>query len=116
MPRYQKTTKVELWRTGESWQDEAGAWHDGRPTHRADLWANVKGRDYSEYYAIHGTWVKPCIDFTITRPRFTVPRLGDHIRYNGDFYKITQVNELTGQVGKDMRITCELDERFNRGE
>ena len=116
MPKYPKTDKVQLWRTGEQWQDDAGAWHEGRPTHRADLWANLKGKDYTEYFAIQGEWARPLLDFTITRPKFTVPRLGDHIRYQGDFYKIVQVNELTGQTGHDMRITCELDERFCRGE
>ena len=112
MPKYPKTTKVELWQDGKSWQDEAGAWHAGRPTQVADLWANVKGRDYSMLYQTQGVWAKPILDLTITRPKFTLPRIGDHIRHQGQFYKVTQINDLTAQVGHDMRITCELDEEY----
>ena len=113
MPKYHKTTRIELWRNSKGHQDEEGAWHAGRLTQVADLWACLSGRDYREFYAMQGTWARPILDFVITRPKFSVPHLGDRIRYEGNFYEIVQVNELTGQVGHDMRITCELE---NDGE
>ena len=109
MPKYHKTTKVELWRTADDWQDNTGSWHAGRPTQIATLWACFKGRDYSLLYQSTGRWAKPLFDITVTRPKFTRPGIGDHIRHDGKFYIVRQVNDLTGQVGRDMTLTCELD-------
>ena len=78
----------------------------------ATFWANFKGTDYSLLYQQTGIWAKPTFDATLTRPKHNAPRIGDHIRHEGAFYIVRQVNDLTGQVGHDMRLTCELDEDY----
>ena len=114
MPRYPKTTKVELWRTSNSYQDSEGSWHQGRPMQIATFWANFKGVDYKLMYQSWGEATKPLFEITITRGKFSVPHIGDHMRYGGDFYIVKQVNDLTGQVGHDMKLICELDEGYYR--
>lgn len=112
MPKFHKTTKVELWRNSDSYQDSAGSWHAGRPTQIATWWACFKGKDYSLLYQNTGRWAKPLFEITIARPKFTKPKLGDHIRHEGKFYIVREINDLTGQVGHDMTLTCELDEDY----
>ena len=112
MPKYPKTTRIELWRTADDWQDVTGSWHRGRPTQVATYWANFKGTDYSLLYQSTGVWAKPTFDVTITRPKRTKIRLGDHIKHDGKFYVVKQINDLTGEVGRDMRLTCEHDAEF----
>lgn len=116
MPKYQKTTRIELWRTPDEWQDAAGAWHQERPTHVATYWACFKGRDYSLLYQNTGVWAKPMFEATLTRPRFTTIKVGDHIRLDGAFYIVRQINDLTGQIGHDMTLVCELDTEFRKAE
>ena len=109
MPKYHKTTRVELWRTPETWQDATGAWHTERPTQIATFWANFKGTDYSLLYQNTGVWAKPTFEVTLTRPKHNAPRLGDRIKHDGKLYIVKQVNDLSGQVGHDMKLTCVLD-------
>lgn len=113
MPKYHKTNRVELWRDTDSYQDDEGSWHHGRPTQVATLWGNFKGKDYSLLYQHTGIWAKPLFEVTVTRPKFSVPRLGDHIRHGGEFYIVREIDDLTGDAGRDMKLTCELDERYN---
>ena len=112
MPKFPKTTKVELWRTSDSYQDSTGSWHKGRPAQIATWWACFRGKDYSLLYQTTGVWAKPTFEATITRPRFSVPKVGDHIRHDGEFYIVRAVDDLTGQVGHDMKLTCELDQEY----
>ena len=114
MPKFQKNSKIELWRNEENYQDEAGGWHSGRPSHIATYWACVKGVDYKVLFQNSAEWGKPAIEATITRPRTNAPRLKDHIRHDGEFFIVVQVNELTGQVGHDMRFVCEADPDYHR--
>lgn len=118
MPKYPKTTKIELWRDGEAWQDEEGTWHNDEPHMVTELWTNLKGDDFRLLYQMYGRWAKPTFDLTITRPKTTkfVPTLGDHIAYGGEYYIIRQINHLTGQPGRDMRVTCELDADYMADE
>lgn len=113
MPKYHKTTKVELWRCDDSYQDVSGAWHEGRPRQIATFWACFKGRNYDLLYQSTGVWAKPTFDVTITRPKFTVPVLGDHIKWAGEFYVVRQINDLTGRPNSDMTLTVELDGDFS---
>ena len=112
MPNYPKTTRVEYWRTTDSFQDLSGAWHQGRPMQVGTFWGNFKGKDYSLLYQTTGVWSKPVFEITITRPKHNAPKVGDHMRHDGAFYEIKQVNDLTGAVGADMRLICELDEYY----
>ncbi len=112
MPKYQKTTKIELWRNEDRYQDNTGSWHAGRAVQLADLWCCFKGKDYSLLYQQTGVWAKPIFEVTITRPKHLKVRLGDHVRHDGDFYIVRQINDLTGQVGHDMKLVCELDADF----
>ena len=114
MPNHQKTTRVELWRTTGDYVDDEGSWHQGRPTQIATYWGNFKGVDYSLLYQSWGTFTKPLFEITITRGKFSVPHIGDHMRHEGEFYLVKQVNDLTGQVGHDMKLICELDADFYR--
>ena len=112
MPKFHKTTRVELWRTTGDYIDNEGVWHEGRPTQIANFWACFRGIDYKLMYQSWGVATKPLFEITITRGKFSVPHIGDHMRYNNDFYVVKQVNDLTGQVGHDMKLICELDENF----
>jgi len=112
MSQHPKTTKVELWRTTDSYIDAEGNEVEGRPTQIAAFWANFKGVNYELLYQSWGATTKPLFEITITRGKFSVPHIGDHIRHDGKFYMVKQVNDLTGQVGHDMRMICELDENF----
>ena len=114
MPDHHKTTRIELWRTLDDYVDDEGSWHEGRPTQVATFWGNFKGVNYELTYQSWGAIDKPLFEVTITRGKFSVPRIGDHMRYNGDFYMVKQVNDLTGQVGHDMKLLCELDADFYR--
>lgn len=112
MPDHHKTTRIELWRTADSYIDLEGNEVEGTPTHIATFWGNFKGVNYELTYQSWGAIDKPLFEVTITRGKFSVPRIGDHMRYNGDFYMVKQVNDLTGQVGHDMKLLCELDTSF----
>lgn len=112
MPDHHKTTRIELWRTLDDYVDDEGSWHEGRPTQVATFWGNFKGIDYKLLYQSWGVTDKPLFEITITRGKFSVPHIGDHMRYKGDFYIVKQVNDLTGQVGHDMKLICELDSDF----
>ena len=112
MPDHHKTTRIELWRTLDDYVDDEGSWHEGRPTQVATFWGNFKGIDYKLLYQSWGVTDKPLFEITITRGKFSVPHIGDHMRYKGDFYAVKQVNDLTGQVGHDMKLICELDSDF----
>lgn len=112
MPKFPKTTKVQLWRQAEPYQDAAGAWHQPRPTHIADYWACFRGISNELLFQQTGKWAKPTISLTITRPKHNAPRLDDRIRYSGCFYRVREANDLTGQVGHDMKLVCELDENY----
>ena len=114
MPDHQKTTRVELWRTTDDYVDLEGSWHAGRPAQIATFWGNFKGVNYELLYQSWGATIKPLFEITITRGRFSVPQIGDHMRHEGKFYMVKQVNDLTGQVGHDMKLLCELDENFYR--
>ncbi len=111
MPRYQKDTRLEVWRDEPAYQDEAGAWHYAGAYLVGSVWANVKGTDYSEQYAMSAHWARPIFKFTITRPIWDVT-LEDHIRYRGEFFAVKTINELTGRIGHDMVIVCQRDEKF----
>jgi len=111
MPRYQKDVKLEIWKDGTPSQDEAGAWHAGVPYMAGSVWANLKGVDYSEFYALHASWPEPTFNATVTRPSWAIG-VGDHVKHRGDFYEVKTINDLTGRIGRDMKLVCQLDTRF----
>lgn len=115
MPRYLKDTKLEVWRDQEAWQDDAGAWHSGGSYLAGTVWGNFKGTDYSEFYALHARWEEPTFKATITRPIFDV-EIGDHVRYKGTFYQVKTIDDLTGKIGRDMKLTCQLDMHWEPGD
>lgn len=111
MPKYLKDTRIEYWTETEGGPDNEGVWQDGTRAKVADLWANARGMNMSEYYAHNATWPAPVFEFVFTRPGFDV-RLFDHIRHKGRFYKIVNLDELTGRPHSDMKATCEYDAKF----
>lgn len=111
MPNYLKSTKIELWKSSV-WQDEVGAAHEGRPRQVATFWACLKGRNNAIVHDNTGEWAPHAIDFTLTRPKWQKPELGDHVKHAGKFYRVTAINDLTGQWGRDMRITAEADPNY----
>ena len=111
MPKYLKDTRFEIWKRGEESQDEAGGWHEGEPYLAGTVWGNLKGSDFSTFYALHAKWAEPIFKITVTRPSWPI-ELGDHVRYASKWYAIRTIDELTGKVGRDMKLTCQLDTRF----
>ena len=111
MPKYLKDTKIEYWVETQGGPDNEGVWQDGAKEKVAELWANARGKDMTEYYAHNRMWPAPIWEFVITRPSFEV-KLEDHIKHAGKFYKITNVDELTGHPHSDMKIHCEFDKLF----
>lgn len=111
MPKYQKDVKLEVWRDLPGKQDAEGAWHNDGNFKAGTVWANVKGTNYSEFYALHAKWAEPIFNATITRPSWDV-MLGDHVAYKGKWYQVKTIDDLTGKVGRDMKLVCQLDSRF----
>ena len=111
MPKYLKDTKIEYWTETPGGPDSEGIWQDGEKVKVADLWANARGKNMTEYYAHNRMWPAPILEFVFTRPAFAV-ELSDHIRYKGTFYKIANIDELTGHPHSDIKITCEFDKLF----
>ena len=111
MPKHLKDTKIEYWRETDGGVDDEGVWQEGEKAKVADLWANARGKDMSQYYANHRAWPAPVWEFVFTRPSFEV-KLADHIRHDGKFYTIANIDELTGRPHSDMKVTCEYDAKF----
>lgn len=114
MPKYLKDAKLEVWKRRDAYQDEAGAWHEGEAYKAGTVWGNLKGVDYSEFYALHARWAEPTFKATVTRPSWEI-EVGDHIKHREKFYTVKSIDELTGKVGRDMKLTCQLDSRFVSG-
>ena len=111
MPKYLKDTKLEIWKDTPSYQDDSGAWHHGGSVKAGEVWANVKGTDYSREYALSAAWDLPIFKVTITRPTWDVS-LGDHVCYKGRYYVVKTIDELTGKVGRDMKLVVQLDNNW----
>lgn len=114
MPKYLKDSKFEVWKNAEGYQDAEGGWHVGGPYLAGSVWGNFKGTDYSAFYEIHARWVEPTFKATVTRPWWDI-EVGDHIRHNGKFYQVTEIDDLTGKIGRDMKLTCQYDSMFTAG-
>lgn len=96
MPKYQKDVKLEVWKDHEAWQDDAGTWHDGGSYKAGTVWGNLKGTDYSEFYALHARWAgtdvqghgnEAVVGHRVGRPhplQGKVLRGKDHRRTNGE--------------------------------
>ena len=113
MPKYPKTSKIELWKNADQWQDETGAWHAGRPRQIANFWASVRGHDNSLVYDQTGQWGRHVITATIARPKWQTPELADHIKYDGKFWIVRAIGDLSFAWGSDMKLTLELDPDYN---
>ena len=111
MPRYQKDAKLSIWKPGQPYQDATGAFHKGEPYLAGVVWGNVKGVDYSEFYELHARWAEPTFKATVTRPSFEIC-VGDHVGHRGKWFEVKSIDDLTGRVGHDMKLTCQLDSRF----
>lgn len=112
MPKHLKDTRIEYWKDKEPTQNDEGVIVPGGPYKVADLWANFKGKDYSEFYQIHAYWAKPIFQATFTRPGFAV-EVGDHIKCDGLFYEVKSIDDLTGKPHSDVKVTVEYDERYS---
>lgn len=112
MPKFLKDTMIELWQDEPSYQDSAGAWHGGGHMQVATLWCSFKGKAYTELYQTQGIWAEPVFEATIERPRKLKIRVGDHVRHDGEFYRVQQINDLTGRPRSDMKLVCQLDEQY----
>ena len=107
MPRHLKDTRIEYWKIGEGHVDDEGIQHDGDPYKVADLWANFKGVDFTEYYAAHAVWAEPVFMATFTRPDFEI-RLHDYLYHEGGYYEIKEINDLTGRPHSDVKVTVQF--------
>lgn len=115
MPKYQKDAKLEVWRDNPSYQDDAGSFHGTGSAKVGEVWANAKGTDYSEQYAMSAHWAEPLFKFTVTRPSWAI-EIGDHVKYQGRYYAIRTINELTGKAGRDMVLICQQDTHWTPDE
>lgn len=107
--RYLKDTKVAYYHYVAGGRDEYGVMQPGYLLLEGYLWANLKGVDYSEVYAASATWDRPIFQATFTKPsRFEIS-LGDYLKYDGKLYEIKNIDLLTGQKGRDIKVTCQYD-------
>ena len=111
MPKFMKDTKIEIWTQTAPYQDNEGVYYPGENTKVAELWANVRGMNMSEYYAHNSMWPDPVLEFTITRPGFEIT-LTHHVKHAGKYYKIVDIDQLTGKPHSDMKLRCNYDANY----
>ena len=111
MPRYQKNSKIQVFRDRPAYQDSEGSFHDDGNVKLGTLWANVRGKDFSETYALNSVWVEPVFTMTVSRPTYDILP-GDHVIHRGRCFEVKTVNDLTGQLGHDMVLVVQADDQF----
>jgi hypothetical protein len=109
MPKHIKDNKVGYYEYHSNERDEHGIVHGAHLEHVTDVWASVLGAPYSLEYNV-GAWRNNrIVTVVFTRLRTFDPKCGDYILYKGQMYEIKDINDLTGEIGKDVKLTCEYD-------
>lgn len=106
MPKYIKNKLVTLYTPGRVYYDKMGDPVHEPPIAVERVWANVRGIKYEERYYASGTWVKPALAVTITRPNYEVTT-SHYLGIDGVRWDVKAIDDLDAQPRHDIKLYVE---------